>query len=143
MAPATIGNVVQLHLNKPFVGHVSVTSVLDPLTFKEAVQDPKWIAVMNLEVQVLHDNGTWILTDIPKGRQPIGCKWIYKIKYNPDRSVDKARLVVQGFRQMQGIDYDETFAPVAKMSTVRALFALIAMNNWETCKWMWPMPSWM
>ncbi|XP_074293705.1 uncharacterized protein LOC141620839 [Silene latifolia] len=137
MAPTTVANVAQLHLAKPFAGHATFnTSVVDPTHFSDAVQEEKWVQAMNSELQALATNNTWVLTDLPKGRKAIGCKWIYKTKYNPDGSIEKhkARLVIQGFRQRYGLDYEETFAPVAKMSRVRALLAIISMKNWFTCQ---------
>ncbi|XP_074297640.1 uncharacterized protein LOC141628387 [Silene latifolia] len=127
----------RLHLAKPFAGNaIFNTSVVDSSHFSYAVQEEKWVQAMNSELQVLATNNTWVLTDLPKGKKAIGCKWIYKTKYNPDGSIEKhkARLVIQGFRQRYGLDYEETFAPVAKMSTVRALLAIISMKNWFTCQ---------
>ena len=73
-------------------------------------------------------NNTWVLSDLPPRKKPIGCKWVYKIKYKSDGILDKykARLVAKGFSQHQGIDYEETFAPTAKMSTIRLVLAKVA-----------------
>jgi len=104
-----------------------------PTSFSQVVKDPKWRAAMQQEVQALHANKTWSLVSPPAHKRPIGCKWVYKIKYNPDGTVEryKARLVANGYSQVEGIDYRETFTPVAKLTTVRVLLSLAAMQNWH------------
>lgn len=76
---------------------------------------------MNEEVSALEENLTWVITDLPSGKKAIGSKWLYKTKFLPDGGVDryKARLVTLGNKQKYGIDYVETFALVAKLTTVR------------------------
>jgi len=68
----------------------------------------------------LAKNNTWEITTLPKGKRPVGCKWIFTIKYNADGSINryKAKLVAKGFTQSYGVDYEETFAPVAKINSV-------------------------
>ncbi|GKA67384.1 ribonuclease H-like domain-containing protein [Tanacetum coccineum] len=87
---------------------------------------------MNAEIEALNENHTWEITDLPPNRKAIGNKWIYKIKYKSSGDIDryKARLVVKGFNKKEGIDFDETFSPVVKMSTVRCVVALSVTNNW-------------
>jgi Reverse transcriptase (RNA-dependent DNA polymerase) len=70
---------------------------------------------------------------LSKGKKPIGCKWIYKTKYNSDRTIEryKARLVAKYFTQIYDIDYQETFAPVAKMNTVRILLSVAINLGWS------------
>ncbi|KAL6348322.1 hypothetical protein AAG906_005622 [Vitis piasezkii] len=95
--------------------------------------DPKWQEAMAAELHALEQNHTWTLTPLPSSHRPIGCKWVYKIKYNSDGTVEryKARLVAKGFTQREGIDYKETFSPVAKLTTVRCLLAIAAVRHWS------------
>jgi len=75
------------------------------------------------EMIVLEKNGTWELVDLPMGKGPVGCKWVYTVKYKTDGSIKgyKVRLVVKGYTQTYGIDYQETFVPMAKMNSIRVL----------------------
>jgi len=75
---------------------------------------------MKKEIKALEENETWILTDLPHGKQPIGCKWVYKIKYNVKGDVEryKARLIAKGYTQLKGIDYLDTFSLVVKLTTI-------------------------
>eukprot|EP00253_Pinus_taeda_P021612 PITA_21612 len=88
---------------------------------------------MNEEYRSLLANDTWDLVPLPKGQKLVRCKWVYRTKYGPDGKVDnhKARLVAKGFSQVEGIDYTETFSPVAKMNSIRLVFSLAASLKWE------------
>ncbi|GJR40528.1 putative RNA-directed DNA polymerase [Tanacetum coccineum] len=99
----------------------SLNKTCEPKSFKEAVLDSKWVDAMNSEIKALNKNNTWVIIELPKGRKPIGSKWIWKIKYKSTGEIEryKARLVAKGFSQKEGSDYEETFSPVVKMVTVR------------------------
>ena len=86
-----------------------------------------------MEIEALEANGTWTLTTLPKGKKPIGCKWVYKIKYRSDGTIEryKARLVTKRYTQIEGMDYQEIFSPVAKLITVRRILAIVAARNWH------------
>ncbi|KAL2928646.1 Retrovirus-related Pol polyprotein from transposon RE2 [Bienertia sinuspersici] len=111
----------------------AVLSGNEPRSFREAMQDEGWREAMQKEIRALEDNNTWEMTDLPTGKKALGSRWVYKVKYNADGTVErlKARLVILGNHQVEGVDYTETFAPVAKMVTVRAFLAVAAAKNWE------------
>ena len=97
-----------------------------PRDIQEALQDPKWKATVKEEVQALKKS------NLPQGKKMVGCKWIFSIKYNADRSVNryKAHLVAKGFTQSYGIDYEEMSAPVAKLNSVRVILSLAGNLDW-------------
>ncbi|KAD5317201.1 hypothetical protein E3N88_17147 [Mikania micrantha] len=111
----------------------TITSRDEPKTFCQASQDENWEEAMQKEIKALEQNQTWSLEDLPEGKKPIDSKWVYKIKYKPNGEIEryKARLVAKGFTQMEGIDYHETFAPVAKLVTMRILLTIAVKRDWH------------
>ncbi|KAI3680226.1 hypothetical protein L2E82_50551 [Cichorium intybus] len=110
----------------------AITSHDEPKTFFKASQDEKWREAMKREIKALEENGTWSLEQLPDGKKAIDSKWVYKIKYKPNGEIEryKARLVAKGFTQQEGVDYHDTFAPVAKLVTMRTLLALAVKRDW-------------
>jgi hypothetical protein len=88
---------------------------------------------MQAELKALSDNNTWSFVPLPPKQRPIGYKWVFKLKYQSDGTLEhyKARLVAKGFTQHEGIDYKETFAPVAKLIIVRCLLVVVVVRNWS------------
>ena len=112
---------------------LQLVSAEEPRDVGEAFDDAAWKAAMDDEMSSIRDNNTWELTSLPAGHKAIGLKWVYKVKRDPDGKVvrHKARLVAKGYAQRQGVDFEEVFAPVARMETVRLLLALAAHSSWE------------
>src|SRR3954466_15991697 len=92
-----------------------------------------WLGSMRSELKSMDENQVWKLVDLPDGARPVECKWVFKKKIDADGNVTvyKARLVAKGFRQIQGVDYDETFLPVAKLKSVRIMLAIAAYYDYE------------
>lgn len=111
----------------------NLDSIELPNNIEEALKHPKCREAVNEELRALKKNGTWQLTQKPQGKQPVGCKWVFNVKYRADGSVEryKARLVAKGFTQTYGIDYQETFAPVAKLNTIRVFLSIAANLDWK------------
>ncbi|RVW82435.1 putative mitochondrial protein [Vitis vinifera] len=151
--PTNVSSPVTIYLPEENIGEdrpreVSIPSIDDstlpialrkgvPNTIQEAFKISKWKKAVQDEIDALEKNGTWTITDLSVGKRSVGCKWIFTIKYKADGSVErfKARLVARGFTQSYGIDYQETFAPVAKL-TLSGFFShwlsikIGACNNW-------------
>lgn len=112
---------------------MSLSSQTEPSTYSEAVKSDCWRKAIQSEISALESNQTWEASFLPKDKVAIGCKWVFKIKYKADGTIErhKARLVAKGYTQTEGIDYLETFSPVAKMTTIRLLLSLASIFNWE------------
>ena len=106
----------------------TLESISPPTTLQQALAHPGWRAAMEEEMMALDKAGTWTLVDLPSGKKAIGCKWVIVVKTKADGSLErlKARLVAKGYAQTYGIDYSETFSPVAKLTSVRLLASLAA-----------------
>lgn len=107
----------------------------EPTSYQEAINCPeseKWLEAMREELESIEKNETWFLTDLPAGRKAVGCKWVFKLKFDETGRVSKykARLVAQGFSQKYGIDFDEVFAPVANSVTFRMLLSISGIRNY-------------
>jgi hypothetical protein len=120
-----------------------VSETHDPETFAEASGHPDWDTTMNEEYHLFNGKHTWDLVPLPKGRKLVRCKWVYITKYASDGSVErhKAQLVSKGFSQVEGIDYNETFSPVAKMNSIHLVLALVPHINGRSIRWMLNLPS--
>ncbi|PWA63339.1 zinc finger, CCHC-type [Artemisia annua] len=108
----------------------------EPTSYKAAIKSPdkaKWQVAMDGEMQSMHDNEVWTEVDLPPGAKVVGSKWLYKLKTDIYGIVHtyKARLVAQGFTQTFGIDYEETFSPVADIRAIRILIAIAAYYDYE------------
>ncbi|XP_014490788.1 uncharacterized protein LOC106753484 [Vigna radiata var. radiata] len=110
----------------------SVSFVVIPKNVKEALDLPGWRQVMIAELQALDHSSTWELVPLPPGKKVVGCRWVYAVKVGPNGDIDrlKARMVAKGYTQVYGLDYCDTFSPVAKMTTIRLFFAMAAIRHW-------------
>lgn len=118
------------------VANVVEASVDEPQTIQEALSSPAasmWKQAMDEEMQQLYTNKTWTLQELPKGAEPIPCKWVFKIKRNERGEIEryKARLVAKGYKQVQGVDFDEVYAPVSKHASLRTLLSVVAVEDLE------------
>jgi hypothetical protein len=121
------------HLSKDQLAYtLSLLTDVEPSSYTEACKHDCWVKAMQSELQALQQNQTWIIVPLPSGIKPIGCKWVYKIKRKADGSIEryKARLVAKGYNQIEGVDYFETFSPVARMTTILTVLAIASINNW-------------
>ncbi|UYV68112.1 hypothetical protein LAZ67_5003088 [Cordylochernes scorpioides] len=135
--PSTSKNIVRNPYGRKGEPRVELNflDVTEPQSFEEAVQSPEamyWRKAMEDELRVLQERGTWELSTLPPGKKPISSRWVYKVKTNESGNVErfKARLVARGFSQKQGIDFQETYAPVINLAVIRVLITLSLNMKW-------------
>lgn len=111
---------------------LNVATEYEPSFYHQAVPFPHWRQAMNNEIYAMERTNTWTIVPLPVGHHAIGSKWVYRVKYKSDGTIDryKARLVAKGYNQQEGVDYLETFSPVAKIATVKILLTLATTFNW-------------
>ena len=122
------GNIPRCHFKME--GDALLCTANEP-SYREALSSPakgEWMDAMNDELSSMDKNSVWKLVDLPPGLKAIGNKWVLKVKCKADGSINKykARLVVKGFTQQEGIDYDETFSPVVRVASIRLILAIVA-----------------
>ncbi|RVW21903.1 Retrovirus-related Pol polyprotein from transposon TNT 1-94 [Vitis vinifera] len=108
----------------------------DPVTYQEAIHCPQfisWKEAMDDEMNSMYMNGVWDLVELPHGCKPVGCKWVFKTKRDSSGKIEryKARLVVKGYSQREGIDFKETFSPVSTKDSFRVIMAIVAHFDLE------------
>ncbi|XP_076921708.1 uncharacterized protein LOC143583228 [Bidens hawaiensis] len=103
-----------------------------PTTVEQALKYKNWREAMEIEMDAQNKNETWEKCTLPPGKKPVGCLWVFTIKYKSDGTIEryKARLVAKGYTQTYGIDYSEMFSPVAKIDTIRVLFSIAVNKDW-------------
>ena len=122
---------------KQEVAELHAISADEPNTFAKSERNPCWRKAMQEEMTSITENQTWSLEDMPPGHRVIGLKWIFKLKRNEEGEVvkHKARLVAKGYVQKQGVDFEEVFASVAWLESVRLLLAIAAHHSWRSTTW--------
>jgi hypothetical protein len=106
-------------------------STIEPKKIEEALKDADWIMAMQEELNNFTRNDVWELVERPNDYNVIGTKWVLKNKQDQDGIVmrNKTRLVAQGYTQVEGLDYDETYAPVTRLEAIRILLAYACAHN--------------
>jgi hypothetical protein len=105
----------------------------EPTFFEETIQRKEWVDSMIEEYQSIMKNGVWEIVPRPKSKDVVSYRWLFKIKHVADGSIEKykARFVARGFSQKEGIDYEETFTPMAKYTSIRTIKSLAAKMKWK------------
>ena len=118
---------------RDFHCYTALATLHESHSYREASSNPLWQAAITEELDALSRNRTWDLVDLPPDKSVVSYKWVFKIKTRSDGSIEryKAHLVAKGFTQEYGIDYEETFTPVARLSSVCTLLAVAASRQWK------------
>jgi hypothetical protein len=113
--------------------HGFLTHSGEPYSIDDALVDKNWKIAMDSKCDALMKNKTWHLIPLMKGRNVVGCKWVYKIKRKQDGNLDryKVRLVAKGFKQRYVIDYEDTFSPVVKIATIHIILSIVVSKGWS------------
>ena len=113
--------------------HMAFVSQVEPKSISEALKDESWIVVMHEELNQFTRNDVWTLVPRSNKMNIIGTKWVFRNKLNESGVItrNKARLVVKGYNQEEGIDYDETFAPMARLEAIRLLLAFVCVSGFK------------
>ena len=113
--------------------YFALATLHEPNTYHEASTNPLWQQAMTDELDTLHKTHTWDMTALPPSKSATDCKWVYKIKTQAYVSVEryKGHLVAKGFTQEYDIDYEETFAHVTRLTSVRSLLAVVTVRHWS------------
>ena len=113
--------------------HIALISMVEPKNFNEASEDGNWLKSMNEELDQIEKNNTWELVPRPTDKNVIGSKWVFKNKMNEQGQIvsNKARLVCKGYAQVEGQDFDETFAPVARLEAIKMFLAYACHNKFK------------
>ena len=116
-----------------FITESHVSNTTEPETVKAALEDVNWHTAMKSEISSLHQNDTWELVPRPAMKNIVGSRWVFKVKPNPDGTVNrfKARVVAKGYSQVHGLDYSEVFSPVVRYAGIRSLLAYANANDLE------------
>jgi hypothetical protein len=112
---------------------LSISALVEPTSYTQAVHCKEWCEAMDTKFKALELNNTWTIVNLPASKHTTGCKWVYKVKLKSDGTLEryKARLVAKGYNQCEGLDYYDTFSPVAKLTTVRTFLAVAAVKHWH------------
>jgi len=122
------------HLSNPHCRFaLFISTQTKPKTYAEASKYDCWEQAMQAELNALEKTSTWKIVDLPPNATYIGCRWVYKIKHHSDGSIERfeARLVAKGYNQIEGLDYFDTYSPIAKLTTIRMILALPFINHWH------------